>query len=69
MPLPTWPSYLGDDTGLKSPRTESGRLGGEGEPEEEKRNRDNYGEETLTAVFMIVLAHYVSMSLPVSKVY
>lgn len=26
MPLPAWPSYLGDDTGLNSPRTESGRL-------------------------------------------
>lgn len=25
VPLPAWPSYLGDDTGLNSPRTESGR--------------------------------------------
>lgn len=26
MPLSAWPGYLGDDTGLNSPRTESGRL-------------------------------------------
>lgn len=26
VPLPAWPGYLGDDAGLNSPRTESGRL-------------------------------------------
>lgn len=31
MPLSAWPGYLGDDTGLNSPRTESGRLWGGGD--------------------------------------
>lgn len=31
VPLPAWPGYLGDDTGLNSPRTESGRLMREGD--------------------------------------
>lgn len=40
MSLPTWPGYLGDDTGLNSPRTESGRQGKGRGPVEEDREID-----------------------------